>query len=80
MESIVNTIDNSVIGNEILSLWTEYEERQTAESEIAYQLDKFEMIYQVPLCDHIFVLKCYLIYSKGRRIRTLAKCSFTRFF
>jgi hypothetical protein len=47
MESIVITVDNHTVGVDMYSLWTEYEDRLTLESEVAHQLDKFEMIYQV---------------------------------
>ena len=46
MRLIVNDIDCSVISNEIMSLWLEYEDGGSPESLLAHQLDKFEMIVQ----------------------------------
>ena len=46
MRLIVNDIECSVISNEIMSLWLEYEDGGSPESLLAHQLDKFEMIVQ----------------------------------
>mmetsp|Transcript_30965 Transcript_30965/g.29576 ORF Transcript_30965/g.29576 Transcript_30965/m.29576 type:complete len:198 (-) Transcript_30965:45-638(-) len=46
MHKIVADLECQIIGNEILSLWLEYEEGTTKEAVLAHQLDKFEMITQ----------------------------------
>jgi len=47
LETIVQDLDGcGALGSEIRGLWYEYEERSTAESKLASQLDKFEMIVQ----------------------------------
>ena len=43
---MVGNIGNATIGDEIFSLWMEYETQSTAEAVIAKQLDKLEMIVQ----------------------------------
>ncbi len=46
LDMIINDLKNDALGNEIRSLWMEYEERSTPEAVVASQLDKFEMIVQ----------------------------------
>ena len=46
MKKILDDCGNSVISEEILSLWLDYEENRSIEADLAHQLDKFEMIVQ----------------------------------
>ena len=46
MRKIANDVGNQEIADELISLWLEYEEGTSPESEVAKQLDKFEMIVQ----------------------------------
>ena len=46
MKKILDDCGNSAIGEEILSLWLDYEENRSTEADLAHQLDKFEMIVQ----------------------------------
>ncbi len=46
MKQITENINHSVIGNELMELWLEYEECSSPEAEVAKNLDKFEMIVQ----------------------------------
>ena len=66
MRDIVSAISDNAIGDEILALWTEYEDRNTRESHVAYQLDKFEMIYQVSNSTHLIVPPSNIIVDTGR--------------
>jgi 5'-deoxynucleotidase YfbR-like HD superfamily hydrolase len=54
MHKIVEDLECKVIGNEILSLWLEYEEGITKEAILAHQLDKFEMITQAGIYVYLF--------------------------
>jgi putative hydrolases of HD superfamily len=46
MKKILDDLEDSNISEELMSLWLEYEEGESAEGDIARQLDKFEMIVQ----------------------------------
>ena len=46
LKKIVNDLDNDEVGNEIMELWNEYEDGETATAKVAKQLDKYEMIVQ----------------------------------
>ena len=44
--SITQNLEDKAIGDEMLSLWLEFENKETMDSKIADQLDKFEMVVQ----------------------------------
>ena len=46
LKDICNDLDNETVGNEIMELWNEYEDGETATAKVAKQLDKYEMIVQ----------------------------------
>jgi putative hydrolases of HD superfamily len=64
---IASNIGHEEIGEEIISLWMDYEETSSPEAELAHELDKLEMIIQANEYEKMYsdkVLDCFFESTK----------------